>query len=121
MGKLGEKIATEYLKKIGLNFVKSNYHSRYGEIDIIFQDENYIIFIEVKSRSKRQNDGILSIDYRKRRKIVKTALLYRAINFSQKQPRFDVIEIFFDSFGDIFLKHIKNAFYVNGDYFDEIF
>ena len=50
IGKKGEEIAKNYLLSKKFSIIKQNYHSRYGEIDVICEDKNYIVFVEVKSK-----------------------------------------------------------------------
>ena len=49
IGDFGESEACEYLKKQGYIIVEKNFHSRYGEIDIIALDEHCTVFVEVKT------------------------------------------------------------------------
>ena len=53
-GKLGEDIALEFLSKKGYRLIERNYHSRFGEIDIIMKNDRYIIFVEVKLRKNNK-------------------------------------------------------------------
>jgi len=50
-GRYGESLALQYLKSLGYQFIQSNFHTRYGEIDLIMIDKNKLIFIEVKYKS----------------------------------------------------------------------
>ncbi len=117
IGDLGEKLALEYMIRSGFKHVCSNYHSRYGEIDIICENEKYIIFVEVKSRRKGTNyPAAEAVDRNKRIKIIKTSFDYLLKKPTEKQPRFDVVEVEFPS------KKItwhENAF--SGDEYDEFF
>ena len=75
-----------------------NYHSRYGEIDIIAADSEYIAFIEVKTRKK----GSLyipaeAVTFSKQKKLILTAQEYLLEHPSRLQPRFDVCEVYGDS------------------------
>ena len=49
-GKLGEDVCAWYLEKHGYTVVARNVHSRYGEVDLIAENESYICFVEVKTR-----------------------------------------------------------------------
>ena len=49
-GKKGESLAACYLEKKGYTVVVRNYHSRYGEIDLICRKDGYLVFVEVKER-----------------------------------------------------------------------
>ena len=50
MGDWAEQLACDWLAKHGLNLHARNFRSRYGEIDLIIQDGNCLVFIEVKYR-----------------------------------------------------------------------
>ena len=50
IGKLGEDIATRYLKDKGFKIITRNFRQNFGEIDIIAEEEGEIVFIEVKTR-----------------------------------------------------------------------
>lgn len=52
-GKLGEDITADYLCKNDFEVVARNYHSRYGEIDIIAKNSEFIAFVEVKARNEK--------------------------------------------------------------------
>ena len=117
VGNLGKKIALNYMIKNGFCHICSNYHSRYGEIDIICENEKYIVFVEVKSRKKGTcYKGVEAVDKNKRLKIIKTAFDYVLKNSIEKQPRFDVIEVEFPSQKIVYY---ENAF--SGDEYDEFF
>jgi putative endonuclease len=111
IGKFGERIASEFLEKQGCIVLQKNYHSRYGEIDIIATDEEYIMFVEVKTRNK--NCFACPSEYvnrKKRIKIIKTALIYLSETSTSLQPRFDIIEIKQHKKNKLLIRHIKNAF-----------
>lgn len=113
-GKLGEDYACEFLIKKGYKIIDRNYHSRFGEIDIIAVNNDFIVFTEVKTREKNYSVSPLeAVTIGKRKKIIKTALLYLQKNETSRQPRFDVIGITSetDFFKVISLEHIENAFY----------
>jgi len=50
LGKWGEKIASEYLVNAGYQLVERNVRTEFGEIDLIFERENMLVFVEVKTR-----------------------------------------------------------------------
>ena len=121
-GYVGEEIAINYLKNKGLKFICKNYYSKYGEIDIIFENLQYIIFVEVKMRKKNSLvSGLESISSKKQENIIKTAYVYLEKAKEPKQPRFDIISIETDNKTNAqSIIHIENAFEVGGDY-TEIF
>ncbi|MEC8882854.1 MAG: YraN family protein [Pseudomonadota bacterium] len=64
-GTLGEWLARLYLCFFGLRHVRSNHRSKSGEIDLIMQHSDTLVFIEVKSRSNSYiGDAIYSIQYK---------------------------------------------------------
>ncbi|MBR0423112.1 MAG: YraN family protein [Clostridia bacterium] len=121
IGNIGENIACEYILKVqNKKIIERNYHSRYGEIDIISADDKYINFIEVKTRkSNTLIDGIYSVDKSKQIKVIKTAEIYLMENDMDLQPKFDVVLITTYSSGKYKLEYIDNAFSLED--FDEVF
>ena len=74
IGQNGETITLNYLLNKNYFLLEKNYHSRYGEIDIIVENEKYIVFVEVKTRNDKSiSRGVESVDRKKREKIIKTA------------------------------------------------
>ena len=55
LGKWGERIATQYIEKLGLTVVDTNYRTRLGEIDIIAKRDLVYHFIEIKARRGMQH------------------------------------------------------------------
>ena len=94
IGDLGESFAFELYEKSGYNIVTTNYHSRYGEIDLIAESEDILCFVEVKTRKvNTMSTPAEAVDYRKQRKLVLTAMKYLSDTQCYKQPRFDVLEL----------------------------
>lgn len=93
-GRRAEEAAGRWLAARGVKLLRKNYHSRYGEIDIIGYDGRYLVFVEVRFRSNpRFGSPEDSVDYRKQQKLVRTAQCYlrRSSRFSHCPCRFDVI------------------------------
>ena len=108
----GEEKAASYLKKQGYKIIAKNFQTRFGEIDIIAENKEYIVFVEVKARSEKSiAEPREFVDIRKQRKIIKTAEIYLSENLTEKQPRFDVVEVKKDKM-KIQINHIVNAFEV---------
>lgn len=109
-GDLHEQNALDYLKGKGLKLLDSNHHSRHGEIDLIMQDKDTLVFIEVRYRRDKSFGGAaLSVTPAKQRKIALTALQYIQRKGKSEMPcRFDVIAITGDN-GDK-SQWIKSAF-----------
>lgn len=96
-GYLGEKIAKFYLQINGFQILKCNFMCRFGEIDLIAQKENYIHFIEVKTRKSKRIEASESINLIKEKHIKKTAEYYTYINrIENKGIQFDAIEIYIE-------------------------
>lgn len=94
LGIWGEQQACEWLQRHGFQIVTRNYHSRYGEIDLIAQKQQELIFVEVKARASTQYaSAVESISLSKQRKMMKTALCFvqNAPHFQDFYCRFDVI------------------------------
>lgn len=110
-GRRGEAAAAEYLKKKKYKIVGLNYRCRFGEIDVIAENRKYIVFTEVKLRkSAAFAEAKEFVTAAKQRRILTTAQLYLQQHPTEKQPRFDVIEIYGDG-GEIQkINHIENAF-----------
>lgn len=111
IGKLGEKIAENYLTNNKYKIIDKNYRSIYGEIDLIAIYNNILIFIEVKTRTNiKYGRGIEAVNYKKRNHIIRAAKKYILINkYENKNIRFDIIEIYLYK-NRYKINHFKNAF-----------
>ena len=92
-GKIGERYVLQMLLEQGYTLVGANYHSRFGEIDIIVKDYKYIVFVEVKTRDTGSIAKPLeTVTSMKRKKLIQTALMYLQEHtvLQGLQPRFDV-------------------------------
>ncbi len=119
IGKLGENIASKYLKSNGYKILETNVHISHNEIDIIAKDSEYIIFVEVKTRSTGRDlyskfgSPASAVNYGKINRTIQAAKIYLSNHsFNELQPRFDVIEIYLDinSHNLLNVNHIINAF-----------
>jgi putative endonuclease len=109
LGKKGEIIAAEYLKSRGVEILEKNYVYNHKEIDIIAQDRNYIVFVEVKSRSSNVTDIEEIVDEQKQKFLIEAADNYLRDRKIEFEARFDIIIIKFHITSHV-IKHIKNAF-----------
>ncbi len=115
-GTAGEKYACKMLTKKGYKVLSRNFQTRFGEIDIVCSDNDYIVFVEVKTRSQQYvGKGREAVTYSKQSKIIKAAVQYLQQNPIELQPRFDVVEIT-DANGTFSAEHIVNAFDAGGRY-----
>jgi putative endonuclease len=118
IGFIGEDLAINFLEKNGYEILERNYRCKYGEIDLIAQVENKLVFIEVKL--KKVCRGILNmpwckaieaVDYSKQKKIIKSALNYiQENNIENLGIQFDVVGIELEAKNPPFITHLKNAF-----------
>ncbi len=111
LGNKGETIVSQYLKKKGYIITATNYHSRFGEIDIIAENNNVIAFVEVKTRNTHALSlPRESVDTKKQQKIKLTALQYLGHNLCEGlQVRFDVAEIIYQN-NTCKINYIESAF-----------
>lgn len=115
IGSFGEDIAANYLKNLGYTIFERNFKCKIGEIDMIGKDNNYIAFIEVKTRyGNNYGTPGESVTYSKQLKIYKTAQFYILKNKIHKLNfRFDVVEVIIDSKKNTpSIRLIKNAFQI---------
>lgn len=111
IGALGEIEASRYLRYHGYLILSANYRCKFGEIDLIAEDKKYICFVEVKTRSENMMFAPSdAVDTEKRRKIISSAELYLSKYGRKRQPRFDIIEVYFKNGEPVKLNHIENAF-----------
>jgi len=113
LGNSGEDKAVAYLSSIGYNIIERNFHSSQGEIDIVAQDKEFIVFIEVKYYSFRSYGSPLGAVRRSK----KDSMIHAAQTYLMKKNikdincRFDVIAIYREISGELRIDHIKDAFY----------
>ena len=101
LGAFGEKLAKDFLKKKGYRLRESNYRCREGEIDIVAQQEDYLVFVEVRTKSSLDfGTPEESITQAKKEKLIASALTYTTTH--QNIPslwRIDVVAIELDDKG----------------------
>lgn len=94
LGLFGERIAENFIKSKGYKIVMKNYRCKLGEIDLIAERGNLLVFIEVKTRSNDKfGKGFEAVNFKKIDKIRKVATLYLMQNNLEREVRFDVISI----------------------------
>ena len=95
VGKLGEKAARKFLKKQGYRIRETNFRCHHGEIDIVAQRKDYLVFVEVRTKSNLDfGTPEESITQAKKKKLVALALAYTSTH--QNLPplwRIDVVAI----------------------------
>jgi len=92
IGQRAEKDAQAYLQRQGLQMIESNYNTPIGEIDLIMQHKDTLVFVEVRKRTSAEYGSALdSIDQHKQRKIIRTAQHYLQRNALDCPCRIDVV------------------------------
>ena len=101
VGKLGEKAARKFLKKRGYRIHETGFRCRHGEIDVIAQQKDYLVFVEVRTKSNLEfGTPEESITRIKKEKLIASALTYTTTH--QNLPslwRIDVVAIELDDKG----------------------
>lgn len=90
-----EQLAGRYLEQHGYRILQYNFRCSFGEIDIIAEDGEYLVFCEVKYRAdSRKGSPLEAVTMAKQRRISKTAMYYITTrNIADKPCRFDVVGI----------------------------
>lgn len=113
LGRFGERQAAAYLRRKGYKITELNFSCRAGEIDVIAENEKYLVFVEVKLRKNADfGEAREFVTAAKQRRIITTAQTWLCAHESEKQPRFDVIEVYAPDGerGRVRVNHIENAF-----------
>lgn len=113
IGKEGEDIAAKYLKEKDFEIIARNYHYSHGEIDIIANDTNQLVFVEVKTRLNLEyGEPEYAINPKKIKQIKKMAELYLFDKeIEESDCRFDVVAIILGDSSNPTITHYENAFY----------
>jgi len=111
-GALGERLAKTHLCRLGLKFLAANFRSPRGEIDLVFRDEDCLVFVEVKTRSPESwTRPAAAVNAGKRRRLSKAALDYvKRLKDREVRFRFDIVEVLLPDEGDPEIRHLPNTF-----------
>lgn len=117
-GKLGERAAKKHLQKLGLKFLTANFRSKRGEIDLVFRDDDCLVFAEVKTRSSEDwTRPAAAVDARKRRLLSQTALDYlKLLKNPPVKIRFDIVEVLLRDGQVREVRHLPNTFKMEKPY-----
>jgi putative endonuclease len=116
LGRFGEQLAAEHLIRRGFRIVERNYHTRWGELDIVAFDGRTLAFCEVKTRrlTAPGRNPLESVHTLKRSKVRRMAgrwLVERTDRPYADNVRFDAIGVTFDGAGRLVsLEHLEGAF-----------
>lgn len=93
-GRNAESIALQFLKQQGMRLIARNYRCRNGEIDLIMEQSDTLIFVEVRFRKTSTfGSAVESIDQRKKARIIHCARHYLATKNISQATRFDVVAL----------------------------
>ncbi len=112
LGQQGEELACTHLQGLGYRIVARNYRGRYGEIDLIAEEANTLVFIEVKTRKGESDEEPLeNISSHKCRQISKLALYYMSeLGSEECAVRFDVVGITLRGEAEAEIEVVRDAF-----------
>lgn len=111
LGRLGERMAANYLSSHGYKIIEMNFQKRYGEIDIVAQDQDTLVFVEVKTRMENNlvppEDSLIS---RKINSVKKSALFYKMKHPELPESlRIDFVGIVLDdALRPLKINHVEN-------------
>ena len=111
LGKLGEKMAKEFLEKKGYRIVETNWRYEKDEIDLIAWLNNLLVIIEVKTRSTNYfGEPEEAVDQRKETFLIRATEAYLNEKDLDCESRFDIVAIVLNNQQST-INHIKEAFY----------
>ncbi len=112
IGEKGEQLALAFLSSQGYVLLEKNFRCRLGEIDLIMQDGETVVFVEVKSRSGRSwGMPQEAVCPRKRAKIRRVAQYYLLLKkITEASVRFDVVAVDFFQWERPVVNHLKGVF-----------
>lgn len=91
-GAAAEQLAAAFLQRQGLKLLEQNYRCRFGEIDLVLQDREVLVFVEVRlRRSERFGGAAASVTPHKQAKLLHAARHYLSGRSNPPPCRFDVV------------------------------
>jgi putative endonuclease len=116
-GRTSEAQAELFLRNKGYRIMDRNLRTRLGELDLVAQDGEVLVFVEVKARTTEAFGGaLLAVNHRKRAKLVKLASQYLAQRHLTDRPcRFDVVLVQGRPSADAQVEHLQSAFDAGDD------
>jgi putative endonuclease len=117
-GQLGERAARKHLQKHGLKYLASNFTDGRGEIDLIFREDDCLVFVEVKTRGVGGwTRPAAAVNARKRRLLTQCAFDYlRLLKTPPIKIRFDVVEVLLENGAVAEIRHLPNTFTLSAPY-----
>jgi putative endonuclease len=117
-GQMGERAAKKHLQKRGLKYLTANFRSARSEIDLIFREDDCLVFVEVKTRAA---GGWVrparAVNARKRRLLTQCAFDYlRLLKTPPVKIRFDIVEVLLQDGAVAEIRHLPNTFTLSAPY-----
>jgi putative endonuclease len=115
LGRVGERLAREHLERLGHRVVAHNYRTRFGELDLIVCDANWLVFVEVKTRrAGAMESAVQAVSATKQRRVRAMAAAWLVETTERprsRELRFDVVAVTVDRDGRLVrLDHLEAAF-----------
>jgi putative endonuclease len=113
LGLLGERLAERYLTEQGWRTLGRRVRSGHRDLDLVMERDGVVAFVEVKARTgARFGDPVEAVDWRKRRELVRSALVWMDRNgVPYRAYRFDVVGVLVTE-GRARIRHLPNAFHL---------
>ena len=111
-GQLGELAAKKHLKRNGLKFLTQNFRSDRGEVDLVFREDDCLVFVEVKTRSSEEwVRPAAAVNKERRQRLSRAALDYlRLLKNPKVKLRFDIVEVLLEDGAVREIRHLPNTF-----------
>ncbi len=106
-GHAAEDQAKIYLERKGYHFLAANHRTRFGEVDLVMEQGETVVFVEVRERSDSAfGSPVETVTKKKQARIAKAGIAYvKAQGLARRPLRFDIVAV-----QDARLTHIENAF-----------
>ena len=117
-GRAGERAAKKHLQDHGLKFLTANFSSDRGEIDLVFRDDDCLVFAEVKARKRGGwSRPAAYVNAHKRLRLTRCAFDYlRLLKNPPIKIRFDVVEVLLEDGEVVEVRHLPNTFTLTAPY-----
>lgn len=110
-GAFGEQLARTYLENKGFRFITANWWCKAGEIDLVMQAGETIVFVEVRLRQPTTyGAGLDTVARDKQRKLIRAAKMYQQREHAWGEARFDVVSIIQHADQGPTIEHVEWAF-----------
>src|SRR3954453_15564274 len=117
-GVLGERVAKKHLKRLGLKYLTANYRSPRGEVDLVFRDQDCLVFVGGKPRAwEAWARPAAAVNAERRRRLSRPALDYlRLLKNPPVKIRFDIVEVILQNGKVQAVRHLPNTFALERPY-----